>query len=247
MRVPLTCAECMQTDLENSTFVARAELVDHGGYDVFCPKGHRSHLILQQQRFEILFEIGICALRDGYYREAVSSFTSSLERFREFFIRAFFIQSGKSSKAIEEFWSVIAKHSERQLGAFNAIHLCEFGTSSKNQKRADIELRNEVVHRGTIPNRPQSILYGQSVLDLIRPALAGAKERFPEGTSRSVFLHMQTARGKFDPNLKVVFSSMPTLLSLNIVEPSHQTMTIEDYLKQQTLWQFPSESNSSSL
>ena len=36
-------------------------------------------------KFELLFELGINALIDGYPREAVSSFASALERFYEFF------------------------------------------------------------------------------------------------------------------------------------------------------------------
>ncbi|RKR31632.1 hypothetical protein [Paraburkholderia sp. BL17N1] len=43
---------------------------------------------LRQQKYEALFQIGAYATEDGYYREPVSSFTASLERFYEFFVRA---------------------------------------------------------------------------------------------------------------------------------------------------------------
>ena len=44
-----------------------------------CSRSHETTAILQEQKFEILFDIGAHAILDGYYREAVSSFTSSLE------------------------------------------------------------------------------------------------------------------------------------------------------------------------
>lgn len=64
------------------------EVRDENHYALTCPKGHRNVVVLQQQKFEVLFEIGAHAIEDGYYREAVSSFTASLERFYEFFVRA---------------------------------------------------------------------------------------------------------------------------------------------------------------
>lgn len=54
-----------------------------------CQKGHKNFVILQEERFETLFQIGANAIIDGYYREAVNSFTTSLERFYEFSIKVF--------------------------------------------------------------------------------------------------------------------------------------------------------------
>jgi len=57
------------------------ELNDENLYEFVCPKGHRSLTQLQEQKFEILFDIASLALIDGYTKEAVSSYSSSLERF----------------------------------------------------------------------------------------------------------------------------------------------------------------------
>ncbi len=64
------------------------ELRDDGRYEFTCENGHTTVTVLQEQKFEVLFDLGAHAILDGYYREAVASFTSSLERFYEFFIKA---------------------------------------------------------------------------------------------------------------------------------------------------------------
>ena len=56
--------------------MSKLEFRDDGRYEITCPKGHSSFTIPQQQKFELLFDIGAYAITDGYYREAISSFTS---------------------------------------------------------------------------------------------------------------------------------------------------------------------------
>ncbi|WP_238149350.1 hypothetical protein [Arsenophonus endosymbiont of Aleurodicus floccissimus] len=81
----------MQEDITTIEF-RTVEFKNDGRYEITCQNGHSSITFLQQQKFEILFDIGACAIIDGYYREAVSSFTSALERFYEFFIKVVCIQ-----------------------------------------------------------------------------------------------------------------------------------------------------------
>ena len=94
MKLPVTCSQCMQDDISSSNIIGTVEFRDNGRYEITCPKGHTSITLLQQQKFELLFDIGAYAIVDGYYREAVSSFTSSLERFYEFFIKVLCISKG---------------------------------------------------------------------------------------------------------------------------------------------------------
>jgi hypothetical protein len=176
--MPLICAECMHDDVASANFIASSELSDSNTYEVRCPKGHESYVVLQQQKFELLFDIGACALLDGYHREAVSSFTSSLERFCEFFIRSSFLQNGNAPTDVEAFWKPIARHSERQLGAYVAVYMRECGNVPPLLNSKNIEFRNDVIHRGRIPDRSESVVYGEAVLEAIRPALSIAKLKF---------------------------------------------------------------------
>ena len=78
MKLRIVCPKCMEDSNENARPIAFVEFRDDGRYEVTCPKGHQAIVFLQQQKFELLFEIGAYAIADGYYREAVSSFAASL-------------------------------------------------------------------------------------------------------------------------------------------------------------------------
>jgi hypothetical protein len=150
----------MIDDIRSARVIAAVEFRDDGRYEVTCPKGHRSTTLLQQQKFELLFDIGAYAIADGYYREAVSSFAASLERFYEFFIRAVMLQRGIDSQVIHNAWKVVAAQSERQLGGFVFLYTLEFGRSPQLLSGARAAFRNDVVHKGRIPTRPEAVDYG---------------------------------------------------------------------------------------
>jgi hypothetical protein len=226
----------MHDDVPSANFIASSELNDSNIYEVRCPKGHQSYLVLQQQKFELLFDIGACALLDGYHREAVSSFTSSLERFREFFIRASFLQNGNPLNVIEAVWKQVAKHSERQLGAYVTVYLRECGTAPPLLSSKNIEFRNNVIHRGKIPDRSESVAYGEAILEAIRPALSIAKLKFPKGVDQLTIQHVMAAHLMLQPGARVATSCMPTILSLSTDEVSHSERKLEDALTSLRMW-----------
>ncbi|MGL5998259.1 MAG: hypothetical protein ACRC1I_17390 [Pseudomonas proteolytica] len=88
MQLTLSCVQCLQENGRPGG-ASHIEVRDDGCYMATCLSGHRTVTVLQQHKFGVLFEIGAHAILDGYYREAVSSFTSSLERFYEYTIRRF--------------------------------------------------------------------------------------------------------------------------------------------------------------
>ncbi len=57
---------------------------DDGCYIVRCDLGHEAQVYVSNLKFELLFDMGVHAMYDGYPREAVSCFASTLERFYEF-------------------------------------------------------------------------------------------------------------------------------------------------------------------
>jgi hypothetical protein len=238
--MPLICAECMCDDTASANFIASSELNDSSLYEVRCPKGHQSYVVLQQQKFELLFDIGACALLDGYHREAVSSFTSSLERFREFFIRASFLQNGNTLNDIETVWKPVAKHSERQFGAYVILYMRECGTVPPLLSSKNIEFRNNVIHRGKIPDRLEAIAYGEAILEAIRPALSIAKLKFEKGVEQLTAQHMMTAHLTLPPGVRTATSCMPTILGLSISEASHSERTLEDALTSLGMWNWRS-------
>lgn len=214
MRVPLTCPQCMHEDLPNAYPYTQAEYTDSNRYETVCPLGHRGVVALQQQKFEILFEIGAYAIDDGYYREAVSSFTSSLERFYEFFIRAFFHQNKLDVATLDTAWKFVAHQSERQLGAFIAIYTTALRKAPNLLPQKKIEFRNSVIHKGKIPTREEAVEYGETVLELIRPAMREAQDIFSEGVGRTTHEHLSSAYAELPETQAISTLAISTILSL---------------------------------
>jgi hypothetical protein len=238
--MPLICAECMHDDPASANFIASSEINESNVYDVRCPKGHQSYVVLQQLKFEILFDIGASALLDGYHREAVSSFTSSFERFCEFFIRASFLENGYAANDIEAAWKEMAKQSERQLGAYVAVYLRECGGVPLLLNSNKIKFRNSVIHQGRIPTRSEAVTYGEEILGAIRPALTIAKLKFPKGVEQLTLSHMVAAHLTIKPGVRTSTSCMPTILSLSRSEAPHSEQKLEEALSELRMWNWQS-------
>lgn len=236
MKLPVTCAQCMQDDIANTMITATVEFKDNGRYEIKCPKGHSSITLLQQQKFEILFDIGAYAIVDGYYREAVSSFTSALERFYEFFIKVLCISKNIDWAKTQEAWKEVSNQSERQLGAFIFLHLQETGSKPTLLSNNKIKFRNEVIHKGKIPTKEQAIEYGQAVIGVVRPLLKKLKEEYSDAVGTATFQHLSNTRNPSDDGVAVSTMCISTILSLSNGEPAHDERTLEDAISQLRLW-----------
>lgn len=218
MKLPIACMQCLAENGKPSETLAFVEFRDDGRYEFTCDNGHRTTTILQQQRFEILFDIGSHAILDGYYREAVSSFTSSLEQFYEFFVRVVLLNKKADIASIKAAWKQIAKQSERQFGAFVITYLAEFGQSPNVLSNSKVEFRNDVIHRGIIPSRQQAMEYGQAVLDVLRPDLIQLRDKCTEGFKAAILHHLGSCRTKDDKSRQVSTLYMATILGWSIGE-----------------------------
>lgn len=179
----IICTECLNNFLDNPQINPRIygsyeDLSDNGLYEITCPFEHVTSMPVQEQKFEILFDLGFYAIADGYYREAVSSFTSSLERFYEFYINATAYKNGVESLEFDKSWKKMSNQSERQLGAFIISYLIENKTSPILLDDKKINFRNNVIHKGKIPTRQEAIDYGKSVSELIFPTLSDLREKY---------------------------------------------------------------------
>lgn len=156
------------------------EVLDKGIYKTQCPKGHKGTIVVNNLKFELLFDLGLNAIIDGYYREAVASITSAMERFYEFFIKVSWRIAKVEYENIEKSWKLIANQSERQLGAYISSYsnlFCEHPLVMKNNMTS---FRNSVVHKGEIPDKDKTIEYVQYVLNLIDSSLDKLKSAYPD-------------------------------------------------------------------
>jgi len=140
-----------------------------------CEAGHITHSVLQEQRFELLSEMAVTAIADGYFREAVGSFQASLERLYEFFLRVCWRRARLSQTETDRVWKLMAAQSERQFGAFSAEFFRETGRVPPTLRDVSVKFRNDVIHKGAFPTREEAISFGEAVATVVGPILKHLK------------------------------------------------------------------------
>jgi hypothetical protein len=126
------CAQCIQTSPPLAFQSHEVDFFDDGIAFVECRLGHKTAMIVQSSKTEILLSSAADALSRGYTFEAVASAAAALERFYEFALRVFFNAHNKSTDRFAEFFKEMSSQSERQLGAFMLFHEVEFGKGTRN-------------------------------------------------------------------------------------------------------------------
>lgn len=118
----------------NADLDFEVELNNDNIHEFVCPKGHRTFTQLQEQKFQILFDIASMVLNDGYTKEAVSSYSSSLERFLEYYILVISLRNSVSLDDFTRTWKQMGNQSERQLGAYFILRLQESKPTNWDEK-----------------------------------------------------------------------------------------------------------------
>lgn len=228
MKIPMTCMPCFMEQGHPSNEFQLLEFNDKGQYEICCSEGHKSVLILQQQKFEILYEIGANAIIDGYYREAVSSFTSSLERFYEFCLKVLCKKRKINSEVFIEGWKHVANQSERQLGAFLFLWISEFGRVPTLLSQNETSFRNGVIHKGKIPTRAEVLKYGNHIQFLMREKIKEIKVAYGDEVQEITFEHLRET-AKLDEGQ--ILGSMHLGTIINLVTNDDEYDSLEDALK----------------
>ncbi|MDB5097082.1 MAG: hypothetical protein JWM80_1503 [Cyanobacteria bacterium RYN_339] len=181
MKVAISCPTCRAEagaglepgEIERHVFFT--DVQTESLYQVACPRGHANWAVLENPKFEILFEHGCMALVEGYPREAVSSFAAALERFYEFFIEVVCAKLGVPVTALDASWKYI-QLSERQLGAFYfcylLLHKRPVAETFHKQLIGWTTQRNKAIHQGEIPPRGKAKEYGEWIFAAIATFLA---------------------------------------------------------------------------
>jgi hypothetical protein len=153
-------------------------LHDSGVHEIKCPKGHEYSVVLRAAKYEILYDVGMNSLGDGYTRESVSSFASSLERFYEFFIKFQITSSKISPELAEQAWKTVSNQSERQLGAFTYLYLLSLGKLPPELSSSDRGFRNKVIHKGYIPSVDEAMGFGKVVYEHIMAVVSDLEVKY---------------------------------------------------------------------
>lgn len=167
MKIPVLCNVCVSAEMLGEHQYLMIEPRADGIYKTTCARGHEVSRLLDEEHFQVLFEYGVSALRDGYLREAIASFAASLERFHEYAVRVLVAASGVEGSSADAAWRLVSKMSERQFGAFVYLFLSGVGKMPHTLGGTFIELRNNVIHKGHFPTKAEANRYGDEVKNTI--------------------------------------------------------------------------------
>ena len=215
------------------------ELNDSMHYKVKCSRGHEEVFTLETTRYTLLFDFGVLALRSGFYREAVSNFAASLERFYEFFARVICHHQGISFEQVELAWKGVSAQSERQLGAFLFLYLSELKSAAPMIKDSQVRFRNQVVHKGYIPTKKETLDYARYMHDYMISLLEVLDSNY-YASMWDVFVEERVVAVQRNPVFGVVnfqsFSCVP-----NVYYRYKKSVTFDDKLSDPSIssWLFP--------
>lgn len=254
MKLYLPCMECqIQNGIPSFEFHP-AEINNDFYFVTKCNQGHTTITILQEERFELLFDFGCSAFLDGYYRESVSSIAVAIERFHEFFIKVMtinqlFKKKQNSLTQINEtattyittfnktIWNNMEKQSERQLGAFYLTYFNEFNSTPPrfiiDNKTA--QFRNNTIHKGYIPTKEEANDYMKNAFNYIIEVLKPLKENHSKSISLLTLNNLTDIRKKATSQYKGSrISTMAKSSFINLIsgESTWASRTFEDTLNQ---------------
>lgn len=235
MRLLIPCMQCLQERGTPSEEFARVEFRDDGRYELTCSNGHQTTTVLQQQKFEVLFDIGAHAILDGYYRESVSSFAASLERFYEFALRVFLANSSGSDELFKTAWKKVSSQSERQFGGFVFVWAATFDALPALLGTNHVSFRNDVIHKGNLPTREEAVAFGNAVLSVLRPNMLMLREKLRELVQQVVFYHLRDAQPS-GSSIQQATMCASTIVSLSAGEKSHHEADLEEHLTRLSKW-----------
>jgi len=196
--VPIICLECNPDGSSVGNSVLSSVLLDlrpdgDGRYRSECSRGHQQIVALRQQKFEILFELAAYAIRDGHYRQSVSSCTASLEAFHEFFLRAMAYENGIRKERFDAAWKLLGISPQNRQEAYllNYRNFCARRPVLLSPQQND--WKDSVMQKGKMPTREECVKFGQAVLHVLQTAVGDTRVAFPNGVKQAMQEHAAAA------------------------------------------------------
>ena len=213
MKTFATCMQC-QIELGRPSFeLFIADYFDEGIAIIECSAGHKTALVMQAQKFEMLLDSGAAALLEGFTLEACASFAAALERFYEFSLRVACVGRKMPDELYNKMFSEMARQSERQLGAFMLLHALEFGSAYK-QKDSIATFRNAVIHKGIIPTVDEAHKFCTEVYETIYTLFGAVCAKYADAIQGVVREELAKRHNKVAKDMRVSTSAGGNLFSI---------------------------------
>jgi hypothetical protein len=207
--------------------IYQIEIGDKTLHKLVCHSGHESYTLIQESKFEILFDFGVAALIDGYSDAAVTRFAVALERFYEFCIICWLFSDGLNEVEVRALLKKVSKKSERQLGIYFALY-----EKNKSKNKTDaipedipekwVKFRNDVIHSGYIPTKSESFEYAEVIYIFMRAMIQYIKRNNNESITPAINYNFLTQILNIGTAAQHQTISVPTII--NIVRPSEKDL-----------------------
>lgn len=215
MKLSLPCGHCHKEG--QLDIVTELDITNNGVYEVTCANGHSSIDHIKNEKYELLFDLGLLAVDNGFSREAVSSFAVSLERFYEYCIRIMLISKNVSGDSINNAWKLVSSQSERQVGAFYFQYLSVFNVVPERFPQKQTDFRNSVIHKGYIPSKDEVLRYAKEVYQYIIKHTILLKKELQTSMDNHFFRRLSEVNHQYRDNDKLVgWFSIGTTLNSDI-------------------------------
>ena len=213
MKMFVMCMQC-QVELGHPSFEPfLADYFDEGVATIECARGHKSAILVQSLKFEVLMESGANALLDGYTFEACAAFSAALERFYEFSLRVMCLARCMLEETWGKMFAEMARQSERQLGAFMVLYAAEFAEPYRSNPKI-VKFRNSVIHKGVIPEPDEAREFCADVYELIVPLYAKLSGRYKEEIHKLVRQELREKQKKLGAGLPAATSTGTTFFNI---------------------------------
>ncbi len=217
MKIFTICMEC-QKELGHPSFEPIiADYYDGAVADIECSRGHKSVLLLQSQKFEILLESAANALLEGYTIEAASSLSAAYERFFEFAIKVLCKKNSITKEALDKTFKQVSKQSERQIGGFLFLYLITFRTEYTLNTKI-VETRNKIIHQGYIPAPEEVINFGELIYKEIYSITQLMKSKLLNEMQQVIMDDLKSKNEKLSASTPRATSSGAMFFSLSMAE-----------------------------
>ena len=202
MKLNLPCGHCHKQGMHNIS--TALDINDDGVYKVTCPNGHASIDFIKNEKYELIFDLGLLAVHKGFSREAVSNFAVSLERFYEYCIRVMLISQKVDKKDVDKTWKLVSNQSERQIGAYYFLYLSTLKERPEQFPSKQTSFRNSVIHKGYIPREEEVLRYAKEIYCYIIKYTIKLKEQLQHSMDELYFQKKQYVNNQYTENVSTV-------------------------------------------
>lgn len=196
-----TIAHVKSTGIPTPKQLIMGEMDDNGIIHTICEEGHLGQTIYDAPRYQILLNSAARAFLDGYTNECVSVISTALERCYEFFVRVVIGARGVSPDVFNKNWNLLAKQSERQIGAFSIAYLISQGEPAPLDSGLS-SIRNEIVHRGAILREDKALAYCEKVFTRIRHLEEILESSYSEDAKKVAALQLEWQKSLVPPDME---------------------------------------------